>query len=141
MIGALLHIIKKRGARSQGAMSVQVRQLSARWRGQGIRGGDALTRSSAFLFALAQVQVDPLVWGGQATPDPRRWPVGRVARPIGGGPMHSPVMASTGRAPASLVTYGSFSGPRYYRPWSAPGGGAVVQQGEGQFVRRVRGGS
>ena len=40
--------------------------------------------------------------------------------------MHSPAMASTGRAPASLVTYGSFSGPRYYRPWSAPGGGAVV---------------
>ena len=35
-------------------------------------------------------------------------------------------MASTGRAPASLVTYGSFSGPRYYRPLSAPGGRAVV---------------
>jgi len=95
----------------------------------GIRGGDALTRSSAFLCALAQVQVDPLVWGGQATPDPRRWPDWRVARPIGGGPMHSPAMASTGRAPASLMTYGSFSGPRYYRPWSAPGGSVVHDAG------------
>ena len=43
--------------------------------------------------------------------------------------MHSPAMASTGRAPASLMTYGSFSGPRYYRPWSAPGGSVVHDAG------------
>ena len=91
----------------------------------GIRGGDALPRSSAFLFALAQVQVDPLVWGGQATPDPA------TLAPLARSPSYRrrtdalTRLASTGRAPASLVTYGSFSGPRYYRPWSAPGGGAV----------------
>ena len=80
----------------------------------GIRGGDALPRSSAFLFALAQVQVDPLVWGGQATPDPA------TLAPLARSPSYRrrtdalTRLASTGRAPVSLVTYGSFSGPRYY---------------------------